>query len=182
MKSAALTFVTLLACATTANAAVNLVQNPGFETGDLTGWTANDPFVFFSASIAHSGNYSVILQKSTPYDVLSQNIPTTAGHIYQIDYYLRSISGGDFLAKWNGTQIPGSYVDVTLDYTLYSFQLPANSASTTLEFNGYNFEYQQVLDDVSVTDLGPVPEPTSLSLLALGTLALLRRRNLKSRI
>jgi hypothetical protein len=179
MKSAAIFSAALLALASSANAAVNLVQNPGFETGDFTGWTTSGTpgvFVFPSPASAHSGSNSVSFQDSDPYGFISQNIPTTAGHTYQIDYYLYSLAGGDFFAKWNGSTIPGSAVDTNLPYTLYSFQLPATSASTPLEFYGYNFQVNFFLDDVSVIDLTPAPEPASLSLLAIGAAALLRRR------
>src|ERR1700723_586565 len=47
-----------LAAASAATAAANLVSNPGFETGTLTGWTcsARDPAV---GSPVHSGSYAL---------------------------------------------------------------------------------------------------------------------------
>jgi hypothetical protein len=177
MKLASLTAAALLAFATSANAAVNLVANPGFETGDFTGWTVSAAFVANDPPGAYAGNYYARIHLDFPYDFISQNIPTTAGHTYQIDYYLKSQIGGEFHAEWNGSQVFGTSTSgQTFDYTLYSFQLPATSASTLLEFQGWSEDGNYALDNVSVIDVTPVPEPASLSILAIGAVAILRRK------
>jgi hypothetical protein len=168
MKFAVLSAAAFLTLATTSNAAV-LVTNGGFETGDLTGWSSGGDVGVFAAN-PHLGAYSVLLVDGA---FINQTITTTPGHKYQLDYWLEH-GGGTFAAKWGGTEIPGSLDTTTNAFAPNSFEVIANSSSTvlTFEFLGAGV----YLDDVVLTDLGPVPEPASLSLLALGALALLRRK------
>lgn len=54
-KNCLLGFMVVLSCIVTV-ASANLMVNPGFETGDLSGWTGSNATVV--SGIAHSGNYS----------------------------------------------------------------------------------------------------------------------------
>jgi len=41
-------------------ASANLIANPGFETGDFTGWTATGSFAEVSPFNPHSGSYGAV--------------------------------------------------------------------------------------------------------------------------
>ncbi|MBN2238680.1 MAG: Ig-like domain-containing protein [Dehalococcoidales bacterium] len=43
----------------------NRFSNPGFETGDLTGWTVQNEYAFVSSDYAHTGAYSLYVNKGT---------------------------------------------------------------------------------------------------------------------
>src|SRR5262245_1660590 len=70
----------------------NLIQNPGFETGDLTGWSGSHVAVVgtqFGIS-PHSGNFQEV--NLLPLAFLSQTLATTPGQSYTID--LRAAATG----------------------------------------------------------------------------------------
>ena len=56
----------------------NLVQNPGFETGDFTGWTVSGDISAFAGS-AHSGTYSAAFD-----DAISQGSLTKTSRPPQV--------------------------------------------------------------------------------------------------
>jgi hypothetical protein len=69
--------------------AQNLVANPGFETGDFTGWTqgGNTGATFVTAGpfdgfLPHSGNFFAALGPVGSDGTLSQDLATTPGHSY----------------------------------------------------------------------------------------------------
>ena len=91
----------------------NLVNNPGFETGDFTGWTPGGNFGFNGvtcpgpSSIVHSGNCAGFFGPVGTPGTLSQDVATTAGQDYNIDFWLQAI--GDvpslFEVSFNGVTL-----------------------------------------------------------------------------
>jgi hypothetical protein len=158
-----------------------MVVNGGFETGDTTVWTvtfaASGSMLGVATTSPNSGTYSALFGAwNSQYDSIAQNLATTAGQQYTLSFFLRNngVGNDSFQALWDGTAV----LDITpstseFDYTQFNFNVTATAASTPLEFRAYDNPALLLLDDVSVT---AVPEPPTLLLLALGGLALLRRR------
>ena len=207
-----LALICLLLAATavgTSQAAVNLVTNPGFEDGndigggnlDFTGWTtsptppsANFTYVVnTSTGVAiapHGGSYEA---KSGPNpdnpELLSQNIATIAGHVYEVSFWLADfLSNGDgnpdFQASFAGSLLThltpdNNHTTEIYPYTEYVYDVVATGASSALQFRFVNPPGYWLLDDVSVTDV--TPEASSLvvwSVLGLVGVAVgIARRN-----
>jgi hypothetical protein len=176
--------------------AVNSVTNCGFETGDFTGWQlmgndvptelgfqygveGTDPIDGISPN---SGDYQAFFADLTSNPTtLSQTITTIPGELYTVSWYLAQDTtptvpysnafsasfAGDTLADLTGISAQG--------YTLYTDQVAATSASTTLSFTFGNDLGEFLLDDVSVV----APEPSAWTLMLLvagGCVFLLKRK------
>lgn len=107
---------------------------------------------------------------------LTQDVETTIDQDYLVSIWAMTNGGGGNLSVTFGGQavvtiVGGGTEDV---YTEYTATITAASTTSTLSigtvFGGADAWY---IDDVSVT---VIPEPATMSLLALGGLALLRRR------
>jgi len=84
----ALLFCGLLAPTSKAN---SIVVNGGFETGDLTGWTASVPSWFASTgsstniAMPYDGNYFAMMPYANFKD-MSQTLTTVAGTTYELQF------------------------------------------------------------------------------------------------
>src|SRR4029453_15258966 len=79
-----LMFTAVAALSVAYPAKANLITNPGFETGDFTGWTpmVNAAVVgTFMNTAPHSGNYQALLGSTASN---SQTLTTMAGATYTI--------------------------------------------------------------------------------------------------
>jgi hypothetical protein len=97
--------------ATSQLVSANLIVNPGFETGDFTGWTVS-PAVSLSslavvASSAHSGTYTVSFGASgVDLDVISQSIATTQGTLYELSFWLEiANTNNEFQVSFGGVTV-----------------------------------------------------------------------------
>jgi hypothetical protein len=161
----------------------NLVQNPGFETGSFTSWTIGNPasFAYGSSVLStdpHSGTYSAFLEAAPGTATLSQAIPVTAGDVYDVSFWLATVSGGgsSFGAYFGGTQLL-SGAGSGAGYNEYNYTgLAAGTGVISFSFARDDaFE----LDDISVTYVTPagVPDAESTAgLLGLGLASLLALR------
>jgi uncharacterized repeat protein (TIGR03803 family) len=155
---------------TATNVAVylGLVQNGGFETGDMTGWAysgannnAIDIFVdngSQSLISPHSGNYLAALGPIGSLGYISQTLATSAGAPYLLSFWLDSPDGAipnQFLVSWNGTNLYNQTNLPALGWTNMQFQVAASGTSTVLEFGAQNDNSYFGLDDVSVSSLQP---------------------------
>lgn len=176
--SAAVTSLALLVGDPAPTHAGNIVVNGGFETGDFSYWNVNDPsFGTFVSSasppyIPHTGDYFAALGASGLLGTLSQDVNTTSGQTYVLDYFLASDGNtpNEFKVVWNGATIFDQVNIPAQDYTEYTFLVTATGESTNLTFYERNDNGFLSLDDVSanVVPATAVAEPTSLTLFGIG--------------
>ena len=185
----------LLACACLAFGSfqltgTDLVVNPGFETGDFTGWTLSgansspdDNGVYYGVDTvdAHSGNYGAYLGSLGGILDLSQLISTVPGDTYSISFWLSETPGtifpytNSFSASFGAATLVSESDISDFPYTQFSYNARATSDLTLLEFGFRDDVGYFSFDDVSVVPgVVSVPEPASfgLELLALLTLGL----------
>lgn len=189
----------LLVLAAPAVQAQNLVVNPGFETGDFTGWTAtggdpnNPPIVDGGADgdIGHNSTYAASLGAVAPdTQELSQTLATQIGQAYTLTFFAQTPEFNNppgfpnsLAVYFDGNLVGGPFqVPDDPNYQEYSYQVTASSTNALLRFVVSNDPDYTQLDDISVTALAApaaVPEPGPLALLlgsGLGGSLLLRSR------
>jgi hypothetical protein len=178
---AVVTLIGAFSVAPSANAVVNLVQNGDFETGNLTGWSANGWFA--TSGIAgvspDQGNYFATTGCVGSFCSLSQTLATVPGVIYSLSFSFnpgQRVSpagnpGGNFQVFWNGSQVM-NIVGGNLGWTDYVVNgLVATLSNTALLFDGYQNPAWNGLDKVSVI-AAAVPEPSTWGMMLLGFVGL----------
>lgn len=173
--------------------AINIVQNPGFETGSFLPWV-NNPGDFQWGVVTgttngispHSGTHfaqngcvgsSCIANDTHPSgNWLYQDLPTIPTSVYDLSFFYapgpRTGPGptgpAELQVLWGGSKVFDSFSIGPTTYTQYTVpNLLATSSSTRLEFLGQQDPSWDGLDDVSVTP-STVPEPGTLALFAAG--------------
>jgi len=159
-----------------------LVGNGGFETGDFTDWipsgSTNDNFVIaaddsvidgdpvFSGvndlQFVHSGLYGAFLGQVGSMASLSQTLPTTAGQLYLLSFWLTSIANtgttpSGLVVNWNGATLLNQTNLGAFGWTNSQFLVSATAAGTTLQFSARDDTGGIGLDDITVQ---PVPAPS----------------------
>ncbi len=178
-------------------AAINLVQNPGFEQG-VAGWHYDRFAIGPNPLWAHSAPGMArltlcatesCLDTTNHGAFLSQQLATTAGQAYELSFWVRSFTGASRLSVfWDGGLLSetGTPDGPMLQYSFSGLVASANA--TMLEVHGYNSLNEHMsFDDFSVVpsirSLAPAPalevaEPGAFALLlaAVGALVHTRRR------
>lgn len=152
-----------------------LVVNGGFETGDFTGWSLDNPdntltYADNGSSLLfqpHSGNYYALFTDTVTDPTLSQTISATPGaSLYDIDFWVNDQYGNsDLVVDWGGTQL--LHLDTSYSsanggpagdgWEEFNFLVDAPASDTDLSFAvGTTSNLGLGLDDISVT---AVPEP-----------------------
>ncbi len=95
--------------------AATTITNPGFETGDLSGWTASGAATSVTTSGPHSGTYAALLGSTSPINGDSSIAQT-----------FTAPSGGATLAFWYNVTCPD-----TVTYDWATATLADTTAGTT---------------------------------------------------
>lgn len=180
----------------------NLVANGGFEdpvaqnpfqtmTGSIGAWSIDQGSVDLIRSYwqPHGGDQSIDIQGNDQGTVISQTIACQQGQTYRFTISISGNPDGGPQVKsadfyYGGTLFGfawytiGSNSHGDMQWFTGSVDFVAGVSNGLLEIvdtsGGPGF-YGMAIDDVSVEAL--VPEPTSLGVLAIGTLAFLRKRS-----
>jgi hypothetical protein len=165
--------IAVVASAALSARAQNLVANPGFETGDFTGWINNSGGNFVNSANAHTGTYAAWMGAVGSDGSFQQSIATTVGQLYNVSFWLQSPGG-------TPNDLSASFAGVTF-YTIANagafpyeqevgLNIMATSTSSLLLFSARQDPSYWNVDDVDVHAV--VPEPGTLGLIALGALGL----------
>ncbi len=179
----------------------NLLTNPDFETGDLTGWgTFGSGWRISGGADAHSGSFGVvddIFATDTPgFRGVSQVLAATPGTEYTGSVWIRGVSleAGkteawlefQFLDGSNGVllQLQSTHVTADQPFTFMSIASAVAPVGTVnVRVQGIAWEVAQPADtDFPIFDnfqFDVVPEPGTASLVAAGVIGLLVVRKQK---
>ena len=173
----------------------NIVQNCGFETGNISSWTQTGNYMptgynYVSGNTPNSGNFVLEIGNYNYQGLagVSQSLKDISGYTYQVSFWLRqdntnlnSNSNGPtqlFTASWDGTSFFTVQNQPKTNWTQYTFNF-IGTGSDTIAFSGYSNAGFNYLDDVNVHSTTPTPLPAALwmvgSALAAGFPVLCRR-------
>lgn len=151
---------------------LHLPVNGGFETGDFSDWTSSGNFsscsVVTGPLYAYSGDYGAQLGPAFTLGYLSQNLPTAAGEMYLLSFWLDSPDGvtpNEFSVAWNGTTLLDKKNWGAIGWTNMQFIVTATSTNTLLQFGFRDDNSFLGLDNISV---GPLMQPKITSIRLSG--------------
>ena len=156
-------FAAVVATAAPAGAAsTNLLTNPGFETGSLSGWTCDAGTAAVTSSPVHSGSYALAATPSSSDDAqCTQTVSVQADTSYTLSGYVQGsyvylgVTGGT--DTW--TPSAAGWQQLSLAFTT-----TASQTSIQVYVHGWYAQPQYFADDLALTGpAGSSPPPTSTS-------------------
>jgi hypothetical protein len=153
---------------------------------------------FAPSTFPQAGSWFAFFGDGIPIEnFIDQSFSTTIGHTYTLSFWVAiepdNVADGNtqdthnFAPQvdvgWTGSGFnlltyPASDTN-TMPYTEYTYNYIASASTTSLEFSAVDsYETAVLLDTISVTDDGVVPEPATFALAGAGLVAVgcLRRR------
>ena len=175
-----------------------LFVTPAAGSNAITGWTVNSGSIdWVKQSVWNSsqGLYSIDLNGDNA-GKISTVIPTTAGTTYRVTFDIAGFiypnstadpkrmetEAGGVTTEFSLTSLPSynfsASLPLTVNWQTRNFEFIATSTSSTISFKSLiNTDGSaMLLDNVSVTQLSVIPEPTAAALCAFGVALGLRRR------
>ena len=146
----------------TEDAGPTVAVNGGFESGDLTGWIANNVAVDPTFIGGELGDYAARLFGA---GFLEQDVATVAGQHYTLSFYVAGdpdASATSFNAYWDGVQIL-SQTNVASGFTKYTFDVVGDALdpTTQLFFDFSGDGTGLLVDQISINPTpGPATETT----------------------
>jgi trimeric autotransporter adhesin len=147
----------------------NLLANGGFESGDLSGWNlAGNTDQVGVDNVSFDGSFAGLFGAIGSEGILSQDVETTAGQQYLLDFRLSGggDDGADFSVNWNGDAL-AALADVSLpDYSEFQYVVSGADGLSHLEFALRNDPDFWRMDDITLRPLLPgaiVPSQESTS-------------------
>jgi VCBS repeat-containing protein len=144
------------------------VVNGGFETGDLTGWTASSSLVHaaFVGNGGEFGNYAAELSPTFTTQTLSQAIATAPGQHYTLSFFIAgdSEAGSNSISvEWDGITVLALADVFSGGYVHYSFDVigDASLSTTSLQFSYADDGIGMHVDEVKVEAASGPPTESS---------------------
>jgi hypothetical protein len=185
---ASVTLAVVAIAANPAAAAVNLLTNGSFETGDLTGWTVFGDFSFsgvssyFGGLPPEDGAYQVYLGSVYTTGGIYQTFTDTPGKTYNVTGWFAGDGGPP--SSLNIGVGSNTYVDINpglSDSTYYEFRGTfVGTGSDTLTITSFQLPAFNLVDNFSVSAAAPEPATWALMLVGFGGLGLALRAGRKS--
>jgi hypothetical protein len=139
-----------------------LVQNGGFETGNLADWMLTGDVSHVVASTysgaVHSGAYGVFIENGGGPGYLSQSLPTVPGQTYSVSLWLDSqydLTPTGFSVAWAGNTLCAFTNLTEIGWTNLQFTVAAANTFSVLKIGFANGVSFFGLDDISVTAASP---------------------------
>jgi len=141
----------------------NLLVNPGFETGDKTGWSGSG---WIATSNMHSGTYALRFNANpTAYTNSTQKVMVSAGASYQVSAWLKIVNkttgSYSFQIRWydvSGSRIQTDVIASMSSNTAYVFKTadlaaPAGAIEGEIRVQGNLADGSVIIDDLSIIDV-----------------------------
>jgi len=132
------------------------VSNPGFETGDTSGWVC-DPNDSIVSSPVHSGSHALqVTDGSITVGMCVQTISVQPNHAYTLTDFAQGsfivLGASGYSSTFTNS---GSFAQLTVTFTT-----SASAAYVTIYVNGYFSAGNMYADDVVLSGPGGSPTPT----------------------